>query len=152
ADADVRLDLYLMPNDPAYLEQLRTRTRDSLRIRVHDPVPYADLVATIAAYDVGVFVLPPVNFNYLWTLPNKFFDFVQARLGIIVGPSPQMAELVRRHDLGAVTDDFTAASLRTELERLSPTAVRRWKQAAHRLAPQVAAEARLDGWRDAVAA
>src|SRR5690625_586906 len=152
ADADVSLDLYLMPNDPAYLAQLRTRARDSLRVRVHDPVPYAELVQTIAASDVGVFVLPPVNFNYLWTLPNKFFDFIQARLGIIVGPSPQMADLVRQHDLGAVTEDFTAASLREILERLSPESVRRWKQAAHRLAPQVSAEKRLDGWRDAVAA
>src|SRR5699024_12193965 len=29
ADADVSLDLYLMPNDPAYLEQLCARARDS---------------------------------------------------------------------------------------------------------------------------
>lgn len=152
SDADVSLDLYLMPNDPTYLEQLRARAGDSVRVRVHDPVPQADLVEVLAGYDVGVFVLPPVNFNYLWTLPNKFFDFIQARLGIIVGPSPQMADLVRSHDLGAVTDDFTAASLRETLQRLSPEAVDRWKQAAHRLAPEVCAERRLDGWRRAVAA
>ena len=46
---------------------------------------------TLNAHDVGVYVLPPVSFNHLWALPNKVFDFVQGRLALVVGPSPEMA-------------------------------------------------------------
>lgn len=148
--ADVTLDLYLMPNDPAYLAELRQRTAGSARVTVRDPVPHDELATTLAAYDVGVFVLPPLTFNYRWTLPNKFFDFVQARLGILVGPSPEMARLVREHGLGTVTDGFATEDLVRTLDRLDPEQVAAWKRASHAVAAQFSAEEQIQGWARAL--
>jgi glycosyltransferase involved in cell wall biosynthesis len=150
ARSEVTLDLYLTPNNPAYLERIRRHAEGSTRVRLHDPVPYDRLIATLNAYDVGVFVLPPVNFNYRWALPNKLFDYIQARLGIIVGPSEEMSRYVRDHDLGLVTDDFTAESLARAIDGLDADAVRRMKQAAHAAAPVVSAEREVHGWETAV--
>jgi hypothetical protein len=149
--AQVTLDLLLMPNDETYRDELRLRCAGSTRVRVLDPVPYADLIATLNTYDIGVFVLPPVNFNYEWTLPNKFFDYVQARLGIIVGPSPEMAHEVRARGLGAVTPDFTAASLTRLLADLTVNEVRGWKAASDSCARELSAEEQAAGWTQAVA-
>ncbi|MFC4556066.1 glycosyltransferase family 4 protein [Georgenia faecalis] len=150
--ADVTLDLYLMPNDPPYLAELRARTAGSDRVTLHDPVPHDDLVETIARYDVGVFVLPPLNFNYRWALPNKFFDFVQGRLGIIVGPSPEMAHLVREHALGAVTGGFTTGDLVAVLDALTPEEVARWKAGSHAAARRLSSDTQVQGWLRAVEA
>ncbi len=117
ARADVTLDFYLTPNHPAYLEELKAYAATSDRVRVLEPVPYADLVTTLNSYDVGVFLLPPITFNYRHALPNKIFDFVQARLGVVVGPSPEMAEYVRKYELGDVASDFTVDALREVIER-----------------------------------
>jgi hypothetical protein len=149
--SDVTLDLYLMANDPEYLAELRERTASSTRVTVREPVPHEQLVTTLAGYDVGLFVLPPQNFNYLWTLPNKFFDFVQARLGIIVGPSPEMAGLVEQHALGAVTAGFTTEELVLTLDALEPAQVAAWKNAAHAVARDLSGERQLQGWTRAVA-
>src|SRR5690606_14748561 len=106
---DVTLDLYLTPNDPAYLEELRGLAAGSGGVvTVHEPVPYADLLPLLNGYDVGVHVLPPSSFNNANALPNKVFDYVQARLGLLVGPSPEMAMLVHRHELGVVAPAFDA--------------------------------------------
>lgn len=144
------LDLYLTPNDPAYLTELRARTAGSSRVRVHDPVAPGELVEVLARADVGVFVLPPVTFNYLWSLPNKFFDFVQARLAVVVGPSPEMAGLVRQHRLGVVTDDFDAASLARALDALTPQEVEGYKRASHAAARELSAEHQVQGWARAI--
>jgi hypothetical protein len=149
--SDVTLDLFLMPNDPAYLAELRERTAASTRVAVREPVPHDRLAATLAGYDIGLFVLPPLTFNYLWTLPNKFFDFVQARLGIIVGPSPEMARLVEQHGLGAVTDGFDVEDLVRTLDGLDPARVARWKRASHAVAGPLSAEKQIQGWARAVA-
>lgn len=149
---EVTLDLYLLPNDPAYLAELRQRVADLAWVRFHDPVPPEELGEALAAYDVGVFLLPPLTFNYRFTLPNKFFDFVQARLAVVVGPSPEMAELVRRHRLGVVTDDFTAASLAAALDALTPEQVARAKAASHAAARELSAEQQVQGWARAVEA
>ena len=144
------LDLYLMPNDPAYLEELAERYAASDRVRIHPPVAPHELPTTLNAHDVGVYVLPPVSFNHLWALPNKIFDFVQGRLALVVGPSPEMAALVRRHGLGVVTDDFSAESLARALERLTRDDVGRYKAASHAAAHELSAEQQVRGWQRAV--
>lgn len=146
----VTLDLYLVPNDPAYLAELQQEAADLPQVRFNDPVAPDELVERLGACDVGVFVLPPLTFNYLNTLPNKFFDFVQARLAIVVGPSPEMADLVREHGLGVVTPDFTAASLARALDELTPEAVAGFKAASHAIARDYSAQEQVQGWAHAV--
>jgi len=144
---DVTLDLYLVPSNIAVMERLRARTARSPRVRLHDPVAYDQLVSTLSEYDVGVFVLPPATFSYAHALPNKLFDFVQARLAIIVGPTPEMAELVREHDLGFVTADFSAEALCAVLEAVSRDDIDQAKAASSRAARALASENLSRQWQ-----
>lgn len=146
----VTLDLFLTKNDPAYHAELIARAAEVPGVTVHEPVPYAELAETLAKYDVGVFVLKPINFNYEWALPNKLFDFVQARLGIIVGPSAEMAQIVREKRLGTVTHDFSAESLASAINDLQPEHVAAWKQASHAAAQELSAEQQVLGWKTAI--
>ena len=150
ARTPVTLDLYLPPNDPAYLAGLRQRAQGLPGVRVHDPVPYPQLVATLHDYDLGVFILPPVNANYRWALPNKLFDFIQARLGVVVGPSAEMAELVRAEGFGLVTPDFGGDSLARILDGLTPERVAALKQRSNEVARPLSSETQLAGWVAAV--
>ncbi|MGN7948263.1 glycosyltransferase family 1 protein [Microbacterium sp. 22215] len=148
--AALTLDLYLTPNDPVYLDELRQRASRTSNVRIHDAVPYEELVATLNQYDVGVFVLPPVNANYRWALPNKLFDFVQARLGVVIGPSPEMAAIVRTYGLGVVSDDFSAASLTRILDTMTAADVHAFKHAADHTALSLSAEEQQRIWVEAI--
>lgn len=128
------LDLILMPADAHYLRKIARLCATRPRVRLLPPLPFAQLVAATNAYDIGVFLVPPVSFNLRFALPNKFFEFVQSRLMIAIGPSPEMARYVRAHDLGVVADDFRPASLAAALAALTPGDVWRFKQNAHRAA------------------
>lgn len=146
----VTLDLYLVPNDPGYLVELTERAAVIPGVTVHDPVAPAELPQTLHSYDVGLFVVPPSTFNLHWVMPNKFFDYVQARLGIIVGPSPEMAGMVEKHRLGAVMSGFEAEELAAVLDATTPADVDRWKACAHAVAPGYAADRQTHGWSNAV--
>jgi len=55
----------------------------------------AELVQMASDYDVrALFVCRRLNFNTRKRLPNKFFEFVQARLGVVIGPSPEIGPLL----------------------------------------------------------
>ena len=152
SDAPVSLDFYLTPNQPAYLEELRAQAEASGgRVTVHEPVPYSRLADTLRDYDIGVHVLAPTNFNNTWALPNKLFDYVQARLAVIVGPTPEMAQYVRQFGLGPVTEDFDPPALTAVLDALSADDVREWKAAADRSARELSAESQVEIWRRAIA-
>lgn len=144
------LDLYLVPaNDGGkYLDSLMERAPADGRIRFLAPVPPMSLPDTLNAYDLGVFWLPPVHTNGRLTLPNKYFDYVQARLGIAVGPSPEMADLTVRHGLGVVAEDFQQETLTASLRDITTEDVRGWKQHARQAARELSFEADAQVARD----
>jgi hypothetical protein len=148
ASSPVTLDLYLTENDPSLIEELRNR--QSERVTLHPPVAYAELPATLNRYDVGIHALPPTSFNNRWALPNKLFDYVQARLGVIVGPSPEMARIVERHGLGAVASGFGTAELAAEIDRLDAATVARWKAASDAAAHELSSASQVEVWRRAI--
>jgi hypothetical protein len=119
------LDMFLLiPNatsarSASYLEYLKTRAAANPRVKIHPPIPGNELVTKLNDFDIGVFVLPPVNFNYANTLPNKLFDFIQARLAIAIGPTPEMAEIVTQFKNGVVAANFTAPAIASLLQNLS---------------------------------
>lgn len=146
------LDLYLIDQGDGYVPGLRRRYADHPAIRIHDPVGTDEVVPTLNGYDVGVYSLPPVSFNFRWALPNKFFDFVQARLALLVGPSPEMAALVREHQLGTVADDFTPVAFAAAVNALTTEQITAAKQAADVAAGVLCAEEQVAGWAEPIAA
>lgn len=146
------LDMYLVPANPSYVASLReyVASRCPDRVRILDPLPYASLHRALSDYDIGVYVAPPVSFNHLWMLPNKLFDFIQARLALVVSPNPEMKHLVTEHGLGRVTDGYTAEDLRREIDSFSIDEVIEAKAASHRAATVLSAESMSDSWRKAI--
>lgn len=144
--ANVTLDLYLTPNHPDYVDELRTKAEASGRAFLRDAVPYDVLISTLNDYDMGVFVLPPVNFSYAHALPNKFFDFVQARLGVIVGPSPELGPTVQEYGLGKVAEGWGVDALAAAIEELTPDDVREFKTNADSAAHALSAEEAVGPW------
>ncbi|MGH3756199.1 glycosyltransferase [Actinophytocola sp.] len=126
-DARFTLDMYLVParDGGKYLDSLRVLIGDEKRIVLHPPVSPAELVDTLNAYDVGIFSLPPLTPNHRLMLPNKIFDYVQARLGIVFSASPETDRIILDHELGAIAAD---ASTRALVDVLTPVTVARVRE------------------------
>jgi glycosyltransferase involved in cell wall biosynthesis len=147
-DLDQRFSLHLYLLIPGfasaktknYIDELKSKIGSDSRIRIFPPVESLSVVKTLNQYDMGVFLLPPINFNYENTLPNKLFDFIQARLGVAIGPTPEMAEIVNRYKNGLVAKDFTAASLAAELSKLTKVQVETFKKNSTVAAQDINAE------------
>lgn len=146
------LDLMLMPSEPGYIEHLAALAEEVPGVTLRDPVAYDRLVDTVAEYDVSLVVFPNSTFNLEHSLPNKLYEAVQGRTGVIVGPSPDMAELVREHGLGAVLPAADAASMHAEIAALTPERVDAWKRASDAAAPELSAERQVTTWARDVAA
>ena len=55
----IELDLIVMPHEPDYVAELKQLGADMPQVHFRDPVPYSQLVATLAEYDVAIAFLPP---------------------------------------------------------------------------------------------
>lgn len=134
------VDFVLVEATPGFRGSLVAKAAHNPRVRFPPPVPMSELVAMTNRYDVGLFLLPPNNLNRLHALPNKFFEFLQGRLALAVGPSPEMAPLVRQYGCGVVALDFTPEALAAELNRLDATQIAAFKEASHVAAAELSAE------------
>ena len=139
-DERFELDFLLVPGSKDYISHLEEMARPDPRIRFLPPVPMRELVRFSSGYDIGVFLVPPTTFNLRHTLPNKFFEFIQARLAVAVGPSPEMARIVEQNGCGVVAADFTPEALAAGLTGLDHAQIDRMKQNSDRIARQMSAE------------
>lgn len=143
---DYTLDLILMTPEYAskatqeYFERLKTAIDNESNVTILPALNNEEIVPAINHYDIGLFLLEPVNFNYTYTLPNKLYDFIQARLAIAIGPSVEMAKVVRQYDLGVVSKSFEPQELAKEIERLSVEEIYGFKQNAHKHAQSLSEE------------
>lgn len=112
------LDFYLVGNQN-YTNQLKEIAKPFPTIRFLEPVPFNDIIPTMNQYDVGLYLLEPTGFNTEYALPNKFFEYIQARLMLAIGPSYDMKKIVEQYNLGIVSRNFDSNELAIELNKLS---------------------------------
>jgi hypothetical protein len=139
-DERFELDFLLVPGSAAYIARLEAIAQSDPRIRFLPPVPMRELVRFSSGYDIGLFLVPPTTFNLRHTLPNKFFEFIQARLAVAVGPSPEMARIVEQTGCGVVAADFTPKALAAALAKLDHAQINNMKLDSDRIARQMSAE------------
>lgn len=113
------LDLMLTPLQRNYYEKLLKLAEGKERVKIIPPVEMKDIVEKINGYDIGLFILPPTTFNYNYALPNKFFEFIQARLAIAIGPSPEMSNYVKKYNLGIISKSFDPRDMAEALNSLT---------------------------------
>ena len=111
------------------------------RVRIVPPVPMTELSAVVNQYDLEIMFYSPDSRNLEFALPNKFFEAVQGRLGVIIGESPMMAEIVDEYSNGVIVKGWTATDLAAAISELTPERVAQLKAGAHRAARDLNAEA-----------
>lgn len=110
------------------------------RARIVPPSPMREIARNINAFDLEIVFYPPVSTNVELALPNKVFEAVQGRLGLVIGHSPSLEEIVRTYGNGVVVDGWAAADLRDVLAGLTADDIRGLKKAAHDAAADLNAE------------
>jgi hypothetical protein len=141
-DPRFEIDFMLLPstNHRDYFNELIRRIEDHPRLRSIPPVSTSAIVHRIHEYDLGLFFLRPNTFNLLHALPNKLFEFIQARLGVAFTPLPDVARVVQQFELGVLSADFSLGSLAAALNALTTERISDFKHASGRAAAVLCSE------------
>jgi hypothetical protein len=127
------LDMYLVGHD-RIINDLISVANDCPYIRFRKAVDFKDINSMLINYDVGFYLLQPTGFNTLYALPNKFFEYIQARLALVIGPSPEMEKLVIQYSCGIVSRDFSVESMVNILHSITIEDIIRMKESSGKAA------------------
>jgi hypothetical protein len=138
------LDLIYMLSQPAspgtqnYFETFKQKANEAGNIKILPALKGSEIIPFIHEhYDIGIILVPPVNFNYENGLPNKLFECIQARMAMAVGPLHEIAQVVTQHNIGVVSADFTAEGMASALNKLTLEQLNKFKQNAHEAASKM---------------
>jgi hypothetical protein len=125
---DFELHLYLVGNT-CYINKLKiiANSLDN-NIYFHKPVPQDIIINELNKYDIGISYCYPSNLNYYYALPNKFFDFMMAGLGIVTPPLPEQVKIVEKFRLGVIATDFSPKSLAEAISVLTIDDIKNYKR------------------------
>jgi glycosyltransferase involved in cell wall biosynthesis len=119
--------------------QVMEAVRQNANVHFQPAVPYEEVLGYTGDADVGLVSVKPVCLSYLYCLPNKLFESIQAGIPVLVNDLPDCVALIERFGIGArVVNDTPEGwyEALAEAESKSPA----WKVQA------------IDGMREAQAA
>lgn len=145
-DSRFSLHFMLIPTNSSYLNKLKRLAEDLVpgRISFHEPVPPEEIVRRISEYDIGFCLIAPTNYNYLVSLPNKFFDYIMAGLAVCIGPSPSMVEIAERYGLGCIAPSFDPQDVAQTLNQVTKDQISNMWAASHKAAREINAEREME--------
>lgn len=130
-----------------YYKGLKTMIEETAkgRIKLHKPVAESKLISTLNSFDIGLIQLKGDNINFRLSLPNKFFQYIQARLMTVTFPfSVEVTKIVKQYELGIITGGFSYEEMVEVLNRLTPEEIMKYKENADRVAKKFSSESFRD--------
>ncbi len=140
-DKRFQMHFYLLPTYPKYLTQLKNLARKhGDRILFHEPVPPDQLINELSHYDIGIPMIKAESESYIYSLPNKFFDYIMAGLMIGITNFPVMVDFVKKFDIGIFIEDYSPDSLADKLNFLDKNMINEYRKNSIELAKKYNAE------------
>lgn len=104
------------------------------RATFREPVGVTEVATALNGYDLELIFFPPRFQNNTFALPNKFFEAVQGRLGVVIGESPEIVGFVRDLGIGIIVEGWSAENLAVALNALTAEQITTIKNASNRAA------------------
>lgn len=102
----------------AALEQLAHQLGVNERVRWWGQLPFGELGAITPRASVGLSLETTLSANLAHSSPNKLYDYLQARLPVVVAPRPVHRRVVEQWACGRVLNEETADGLAVAIREL----------------------------------
>lgn len=87
----------------AELQNLVIKEKLQNKVEFKGRLSIEELVKLTPQADLGLSIEEDLGLNYRFALPNKLFDYIHAQVPVIISNLPEMAAIVNKYNIGAIT-------------------------------------------------
>lgn len=81
-------------------------------------MPYEQLLQYTTLADIGISLDKPNSLNYLFSLPNKLFDYIMSGTPVLVSDLPELRRIVDKYQVGMITKNHDPAHVATCIKQM----------------------------------
>ncbi|SHJ76575.1 Glycosyltransferase involved in cell wall bisynthesis [Tangfeifania diversioriginum] len=112
------------------LQQLTEREGLQNKVQFLGRLPIDELAQLTPQAHLGLSIEEDLGLNYRYALPNKLFDYIRARVPVLVTDLPEMATLVKHYQIGETIHALEPKLLAEKMEEMLENQAKQaeWKQ------------------------
>jgi len=99
------------------------------KVRLISKLPKQELMNYTMYAHLGISIDKNTNLNYLYSLPNKLFDYIHAEVPILASRMVEVEEIIKKYDIGCFIDNHEPKHIAQRItQALNSDDYSRWKQ------------------------
>lgn len=123
-------------------QQLKERVKSKNlenKICFKGKIPFDELYKETQKADLGIALEENLGLNYYYALPNKLFDYIQARVPILVSPFPEMVNIIDKYNIGTSYNHSNPRNLAAKINDIfeQEDIYLKWKQNTEKAAQEL---------------
>ena len=87
------------------------------QLSLHKQIPFDELKSFTPTALLGLSLEEDLGLNYRYALPNKIFDYIQARIPILVSDLPEMRRIVESYNIGEILNERKPEELASQINK-----------------------------------
>lgn len=100
------------------LKQLVTDLNVTAKVIFTGQIPFRQLHSWSLMADIGLSIEKDVSLNYHYCLPNKFLDYIQAGVPVLISPMPEMQAIVEKYNIGKIISSHDPIYLADKIDEM----------------------------------
>ena len=103
-------------------EDLRALARETgveEKVLFHPAVPIEELPGRTAVATIGLIAYTAESLNFLYALPNKFFEYIMAGVPVLSTDLPEIRRLIKTHRVGEIVLPATPEAFAEAMNRMA---------------------------------
>lgn len=112
------------------LQELTLKSALSHKVMLIKRVPFEQLAAITKQAHLGLCLTKPTCINYLFSLPNKLFDYIHAGIPVLASDVPEVSRIVLTYDVGDTIREITPEAIAEKIKSLfaTPVVLKKWSK------------------------